>query len=369
MQKTLPASDTLELSLFGCGVGESLALHLGNNDWAIVDSCRLNRNSEPLALGYLRECGVDPASSVKLIVLTHWHDDHVDGASHIVEACPVARVAISAACTVDELGQILGLYSLGDRLIDRRTSGVHELGKIMRIAEQRMLNRASRDSSPAVIPTQADHILYRSGDRELVALAPSHGSIHVARMGLAGLIAELLSTPNQARVLPASARNDFSVALWLKWGDKRALLGGDLEVSIDKGRGWNAVISCQQFPDKKANIFKIAHHGSENGDDSHVWDELIAPSPLAMLTSYSRGTKPLPSSDDLLRIQQRANKLYYTALPARASGKRDRAVEKTIAGVARSRRVLARAGGHVRVRWLRGAGAPIVECSGTAKAA
>src|ERR1700726_2268891 len=138
MLRTPPGSDSFELSLFGCGVGESAALHLGHGEWIIVDSCRINKSDEPLPLIYPRECGIDPASAVKLIVLTHWHDDHVDGASSIVEACPNARIALSAAFVADEFAQLLGLYGLGDRIVDRRTSGVRELGSVMSISEQRI---------------------------------------------------------------------------------------------------------------------------------------------------------------------------------------------------------------------------------------
>jgi beta-lactamase superfamily II metal-dependent hydrolase len=369
MQKSAPTVDAFELSLFGCGVGESLALHLGRNEWVIVDSCRLSKSDEPLPLSYLRECGIDPASAVKLIVLTHWHDDHVDGAAAIVEACPNARVAISAAYAVDEFAQILGLFELGGRIVDRRTSGVHELARVMQISDQRVRGGRRADTRFAPVPAQADHLLFRSGESELIALAPSPGSIHVARTELQALITDLLSTPDQARVLPRSDRNDYSIALWLKCGDLRVLLSGDLEVSADPGRGWSGVMSCQQFPDRKASILKISHHGSVNGDEPRVWNELVAPTPLAVMTSYTRGINPLPTPADLDRIKQRTGNLYYTALPSKSLPRRERAVEKTIDAVALKRRILYRAAGHVRVRWGRSEAAPIVECSGTAKAA
>jgi beta-lactamase superfamily II metal-dependent hydrolase len=367
MLRTPPGSDSFELSLFGCGVGESAALHLGHGEWIIVDSCRINKRDEPLPLIYLRECGIDPASAVKLIVLTHWHDDHVDGASSIVQACPKARIALSAAFVADEFAQILGLYGLGDRIVDRRTSGVRELGSVMSISEQRIESGAIPNTGFAVIPAQADQRLYRRAECELFALAPSPGSIHVARNELKSLLADLLSTPDQSRVLIASGRNDYSIALWLRWGDLRVLLGGDLEVNADNGRGWGAVLTCHQFPDKKAQVVKIAHHGSPNGDDPRVWEHLIEPNAHALLTSYSRGVRPLPDETDLARIKQRAANVYYTSLPPRASVRRDRTVEKTIQTVARRRRTLGREPGHVRLRWTQGAASPTLDCSGTAK--
>ena len=59
MLTTPPETDTFELSLFGCGVGESAALHMGNGEWVIVDSCKTNKRDEPLPLVYLRGCGIE----------------------------------------------------------------------------------------------------------------------------------------------------------------------------------------------------------------------------------------------------------------------------------------------------------------------
>jgi hypothetical protein len=49
----LPNADELEISLFGPGYGESLALHLGNGQWMIVDSCVDSSSRRAAALGYL----------------------------------------------------------------------------------------------------------------------------------------------------------------------------------------------------------------------------------------------------------------------------------------------------------------------------
>jgi len=35
--------DELEVSVFGPGYGESLAIHLGLGSWIIIDSCRHNQ--------------------------------------------------------------------------------------------------------------------------------------------------------------------------------------------------------------------------------------------------------------------------------------------------------------------------------------
>ena len=45
-----PSPDELEISLFGPGRGECVVVHLGNNDWLVVDSCLDNTSSQPVAL-------------------------------------------------------------------------------------------------------------------------------------------------------------------------------------------------------------------------------------------------------------------------------------------------------------------------------
>ena len=73
-----PQANEIEVSLFGPGYGECVLLHLGFSDWVIVDSC-LNKDKSPPVLEYLRALGQDPAQVVKLVVATHWHDDHIGG--------------------------------------------------------------------------------------------------------------------------------------------------------------------------------------------------------------------------------------------------------------------------------------------------
>lgn len=362
-----PGANTFELSLIGCGVGECAVLHLGGGDWAIIDSCCSTRGSEPLALTYLNEINVDFAKAVRLVLLTHWHDDHVEGAAKVVEACSAAQVACSAAFAVDEFRAILSLYGLADRITDKKTSGVRELSVIQEIALRRIAT--ADDTSHSITQTRADHRLYRQADRELVALAPSSGSIHVAHRELGELLQQLTASKH-AIVTTAPDRNDYSVALWFKWGPLRAILGGDLEVNADPGRGWKAVLRCAQFPDGEAQIIKVAHHGSPNGDSDDVWAQLISKvEPTALLTAYGKGVKPRPAAEDIARLKRRTPAVYYTSLPSKAEIRRDRVVEKEINAIVRRRRVLARPVGQIRLRWTLGAERPVIEVHGTAKKA
>jgi glyoxylase-like metal-dependent hydrolase (beta-lactamase superfamily II) len=101
---TPPRSDEAEVSVFGPGFGECLVVHLGNNDWIVVDSCTDAESKRPVALEYLETIGVDAATHVSLVIATHWHDDHIGGFGKLYMACKAARFACSAALNCERMG-------------------------------------------------------------------------------------------------------------------------------------------------------------------------------------------------------------------------------------------------------------------------
>ena len=89
IQQTIqpPKPDEIEISLFGRGYGECLILHLGLNKWIIIDSFNDPHSKQPIALDYLDFYGINPSDSVEQLILTHWHDDHIKGASQVLSQC------------------------------------------------------------------------------------------------------------------------------------------------------------------------------------------------------------------------------------------------------------------------------------------
>ena len=103
----VPEPDEIEVSLVGPGYGECALVHIGDEKWVIIDSCK-DADDRPAALAYLSHLGVDPAESVCLIVTTHWHDDHIKGMADLVEACPHAIFCCAAALLENEFLARLG---------------------------------------------------------------------------------------------------------------------------------------------------------------------------------------------------------------------------------------------------------------------
>lgn len=205
-----PAADEVEVSLFGPGYGETVLVHVGAGDWLLIDSCR-DTNREQPALVYLNSLGVEPATSIRSIVLTHWHDDHVRLAGAMVRQCPGAQVVLSLALQDEEFLTLARAYADGDPGESRLGSGLHELNEILSlrlpdpvtgrpniewaIANREIWSRAADATSPAV---------------SVFTLSPSDASVSLAMQS----ISALLPTPGSRRVrAPARSPNHASVVL------------------------------------------------------------------------------------------------------------------------------------------------------------
>ena len=85
------------MSFFGTGRGECIVVHLGQGDWLIVDSCLNRQTGRPVALEYLSSLGVDYRERIRMVVATHWHDDHIRGLSQVVREAEDSEFVCSAA--------------------------------------------------------------------------------------------------------------------------------------------------------------------------------------------------------------------------------------------------------------------------------
>jgi beta-lactamase superfamily II metal-dependent hydrolase len=342
---TPPQPNELELSLFGAGIGESLVLHLGAGNWMIVDSCLNETGKRAAALDYLDGLNVDVSRQVRLVVVTHWHDDHIRGISQVVQAATSAQFTCSAALRCEEFFTLVAAHD--DIKLVEHSSSVSEFHEVLEILRGR-----SRSRFAAGPDHWASHrmVLYQDTDGNCVevhALSPSAQTITDTK----GRIAQLIpSVGNAIRRFPMFGCNDLSVVLHVKTTGPNLLLGADLERGLDEQRGWRAVIRSTQPSQNSSNYYKVAHHGSSGADLDELWTQLLTGSPLAVLTPYARGRKPLPAPEDVERIKSRAGQAYCTAYPPTMRPPRRRGVDRTMNEVARTRRATRKKPGHVRLR-------------------
>jgi hypothetical protein len=347
MRSLPPSHDELEISIIGPGRGESIIIHLGQNEWAVVDSCIAKGQSVPAAIEYLRSLTNAGDHQIRFVLATHWHDDHIRGLSSILSSAPSAEFAMSAALKDTQFLTLVGLA--GDPL-SASTSVVRELAAILRhLAVRRANQQAANLVTPKYAVEHRELLALNDQARpfavRLRALSPSDTTFGATLLEIASLIPRPGDVPLS---VPAHSPNDTSVTLWLEAGNVRVLLGADLEHTNQNGRGWSAVLAAHNDP-VAASVFKIPHHGSSNGHHPEVWSNMLGANPISIVTPYSGG-KWLPLKGDLRRIAQLTQNAYCTAKPA-STPKREPLVEKKIKDTVTRRRAMVGQAGHVRIRW------------------
>lgn len=338
-----PEDNEIEVSIFGPGYGESILIHTGNKNWFIIDSCIDSKLKEPSPIIYLKQINIDPATSVKQVIASHWHDDHIRGLSRIVKSCSNAEFICSAATRFKEFVEIVRVYSSRALM---ESSGVDEFGEILETLQERAKLLGTRYTPP--IFAVANRPLWQDSKCSIHALSPSDASILAAQLNFTRLFP---SIGEPKRRLIAITPNRTSIVLWVKIDDFIILLGSDLEETGDPQIGWSVIVDSALRPQGKASFFKIPHHGSENAHHSGVWTQMIQSGAFAALTPYENGSTKLPTKSDVNRICLLTGNAYSTAvLGEKRVINRDRTVEKTIRETVRSIRQLNTSIGHVRLR-------------------
>lgn len=341
METAPPKADEFEISIFGPGRGECVLIHLGNNEWCVVDSCFGRGRTEPVAVDYLRSFNNNALANVRLVVATHWHDDHIGGMASLLSQAPHAEFCCSMALQHREFTT---LVSAAPATIAGR-SGVEEFAAILNELE-------TRGRRAPIFAVENKLLLARSGPGRsfpitLESLSPSDPTIRLALTEIGKFLPQV-GKP-QRRIVNQTP-NHTSVVIWVKAGSVRALLGADLEHTARADQGWTAVLACHRDQDA-AHFFKVPHHGSPTSDNADVWEQMLEENPVAVVTPFAGGSVRLPQDSDLKRLSRRTPILYCTTAGLGKAPRRDPLVEREMKRQVSQRRILAGLPGHVRVRW------------------
>ncbi len=319
MSLTKPSPEEGEITLIGTGggYGESIVIHLGRNYWVIVDSCINPNTKKSLPLEYLESINVDPEEAVKLIICTHWHDDHILGMSTVLNQCVNAKFCCAEQTDLKKFLQLVYL-DYDKASIETSNSSTIEFAKCLEIVKERktVFKLAQVDK---ILLTE---FINNEITSQVISLSPSDYTC----LNFANEISTLITNYGESsKKIMIQSPNAKSVALFVKLGYHNILLGADLEVSANNNEGWFHILDHSQFiKGNSFSLFKLPHHGSENGYSERVWKELISEQAVAKLTPWKKN-KGLPTDKMLSTYKNHTNLLYTTSVSDNKSKSKKRA--------------------------------------------
>lgn len=294
-----PAQNEVEFTLFGPGYGEAIAVHLGDGAWLLVDSCIRPDNGLPASLDYLQKVNVSPAS-VKAIVASHWHDDHVRGISKLAQEYPDAEFILSGVFNDIEGTAFLAAY--GSLIAAPQTAGAKELYQVVSTKAGRLYFAANRSAIfDATIQNRRVRVL---------AFSPTTKAQTEWRLRAISFLPQIPGGPiNHA---PELKPNVEAIAIHIDFGGDAILLGSDLE--DDGDLGWAAVVNDHVCVGQtRSSAYKVAHHGSKSGDHPEIWTKLLTSEAVASLTPFNKGSNNLPTIDDRKRIKGQVRSAFISS--------------------------------------------------------
>lgn len=301
-----PKVEETEITLIGTGggYGECVVIKIGKKDWIVVDSCLDPMSKKSLATDYLESISVDIENDVRVVLCTHWHDDHILGISQLLD---LAKNATFVMAKINDRQKFLSLVSLDYQKFDKSSNSTTlEFNKCLEILTKRQMSTKSAICDRLIYKSHFDNKTF-----EVFSLSPSDLTIHEFDLEISTLITEFGENSNKRIII--NSPNDKSVALYLKIGNERVLLGSDLEVGNNNEKGWLHILrNSQSIDSTKSSLFKIPHHGSQNGYHKDIWTNLLNPNPISKITPWNRG-KGLPSEDMLKIYKTHTENLYITS--------------------------------------------------------
>lgn len=296
-----PAGDEIEVMIFGPGLGEAIAVHLGAGQWLLVDSCEEKIGMGPVTGHYLDALGVNP-EQVLAILSTHWHDDHIHGLAVLANKYPEASLFISGALRSKEAMNVMSAYN--GKTAARQARGTSEIYGFL------TSRKPPHTAKFAVAQSSLVDTVLNGSNVKVYALSPRQDAYHKAIAHMAQFVATDGEPINNAP--PEPSPNATAVVLHIDVGGEAILLGADLE--DNKTWGWSAMVEDPWVLKRgQASAYKVAHHGSYTGEAECVWETLLHKQPVAVVTPFNWGCHRLPTDDDRARIRARASSAYISS--------------------------------------------------------
>jgi beta-lactamase superfamily II metal-dependent hydrolase len=338
-----PSADSIEVTVFGRGVGEAILIHYGDNEWACID-CLQTLAGNPAPMEYLEQIGVNVGTQLKYILATHWHDDHVRGITKLYAAAKEADLIFSQALRNDEFAVFLKAHAGQD--IGSVTSGIKELHETLRLTREKDRRELLLVGAHVSIISIPASVLSHGQVVELRTLSPSPADV----LEFMQTLSSWEGSKGFATTIKTPKRNDVAVASWLAVGDVKVLLGSDLEQVTDPARGWSQIVNSPRQPPGKAGLFKVPHHGSRGAYNRDSITKYLSDNVISVLTPFTRSG--LPTNEDIRRVLSHSTEAYTAKKKNSSIYKPETTDEKIAIGKSPARiSSLPEEVGYVRFRW------------------
>lgn len=301
----LPSSDRIELIVFGKGVGECILIKSKNGDYIVIDSFIDVNTGNPVVLDYLDRFNI-LYSCIKMVIITHWHSDHIKGISKIIESIN-GKVKVVINPIIKEQRYL-------DFFTKQKIKNNDDMDEFFNV-----LNLFKNNKLITKVIPLADMTLYSSDakDLRLIALSPQNSDLGDY---IDSLLDEKLPKNDNFRI---PDDNLLSIVVLLELNGNSILLSGDME-NRENG-GWNDIIKNYLNIYPKSRIYKVPHHGSITGENTAIWSKLLD-NPISITTLYN--SSHLPKDTDINRIASNSKELYVIGDRGRHVNDLEREFEK-----------------------------------------
>lgn len=290
--QTPPKTDEIEITVFGKGFGECIVLSCGHNEFIVIDSFVNDDTKNAIAIDYMAWIGL-PVSSIKRVVLTHWHQDHIAGISQILnQADKDVKLVLSPIIKKEKFNEYMALGFKGNNPSTREFKNVYDF----------LLKNRGENLVLAGEHTRA-YSNERLDNAEVFTLSPRDADVF-------NYLQSIIMPPENLKTSYSFPEDNLlSIVMLMKYGDDGFLFGSDMETKSNTNMGWKAIAKNYEHSRTRPSVFKVPHHGSENGHCDDVWNEILKEFPISILTVYNKGHK-LPKDEDVERIKNLSSNLY-----------------------------------------------------------
>jgi beta-lactamase superfamily II metal-dependent hydrolase len=301
-------SKRLEVHILNGGYGESIIVRLPNGRWGVVD-CYAPTPSDPRTnptVVFLKEHRV---RHLEFVCLTHPHDDHFRGMSQLFRSFQVKRFWRSPALTPEHLRNFLsrGRVEAEERGDTRSEEALNDLQRTLQLVGNLRRSQQLIVESPGIntvlYPWPVGGSSPGLDDLEIKTIAPPGNAVEgfIENLGRCFTADGKLTTDG-----PSLHCNDVSLALLIRYGETRVILGGDVE-----GPSWQCILRAVDKSTLTVRGVKVSHHGSPTGYCTGLWRVFSAAGkPVAVITPSLRHR--LPTRGAVAHIRRHAEAVFVT---------------------------------------------------------